>query len=252
MTGGITPSISVCMATYNGERYLANQLRSILDQLGDHDEVVVSDDQSTDATLKIVKDFDDARLRILPATRVASPILNFENALNQVRGETIILADQDDVWLPNKVTLVRQLFAQRKFEAYAVVLDGVVVDAEGKELFPSIFDKLGSGPGIVKNIYDNTFLGCCMAFTRTSLELSLPFPATIPMHDMWIGLVTSVFGKVDFVREKTILYRKHGGSVTNFERQFRPWLQIQRRLFLSCNLAARSWQRKAFAKRATA
>lgn len=237
--------VSVCMATFNGERYVAQQVESILPQLGSDDELVVSDDSSCDATLEIIRSFQDSRVRLLPNNRFASPIFNFENALRAASKDILVLSDQDDVWLPNKITLIRERFARRRPDAFAVVLDGVVTDSEGHELWPSLFQKMGSGPGILKNIYDNTFLGCCMAFSREALELALPFPRRIPMHDMWIGLVASAFGQVEFIPEKTILYRKHAHSLTDFRREFRPLTQIQRRFFLSASLALRVFSRRS-------
>ena len=95
--------ISVCIATYNGARYIGEQLASILKQLSAEDEVVVSDDGSTDGTLDIVRSFNDRRIRIVDGPRRHSPTLNFEWALRNAKGEYIFLADQDDVWLPDKL-----------------------------------------------------------------------------------------------------------------------------------------------------
>ena len=89
--------ISVCMATYNGEKYIEEQLKSILSQLGENDEVIVSDDSSTDNTLAIVESFNDVRIKIFPNNKFHSPIFNFENALKQATGDYIFLSDQDDV-----------------------------------------------------------------------------------------------------------------------------------------------------------
>ena len=100
--------ISVCMATHNGARYLQAQLESILSQLGSGDELIISDDSSTDATLEIIRSFDDTRIRLLTGNRFFSPIYNFENALNWVRGHIIVLSDQDDVWLDNKLETVQR------------------------------------------------------------------------------------------------------------------------------------------------
>ena len=96
--------ISVCIATYNGARYIAEQLASILKQLSAEDEVVVSDDGSTDGTIDIVRSLNDRRIRIVDGPRRHSPTLNFEWALRNAKGEYIFLADQDDVWLEDKVT----------------------------------------------------------------------------------------------------------------------------------------------------
>ena len=96
--------ISVCMATYNGEKYIRQQLCSIISQIGEGDEVIISDDGSTDSTLDIVRNMADGRIRIVEGPCRQSPTLNFENALSHVKGDYIFLADQDDVWLPGKVS----------------------------------------------------------------------------------------------------------------------------------------------------
>ena len=101
--------VSVCMATYNGARFVADQLRSILYQLQDDDEVVVSDDGSRDETLAIIRAFADHRIRILERTgRPRGPVANFGHALAHARYDIIFLSDQDDLWFEHKVeTVVR-------------------------------------------------------------------------------------------------------------------------------------------------
>ena len=101
--------VSVCMATYNGEKYIHRQLVSILNQIDFDDEVIISDDSSTDNTLSIVKQFDDHRIQVFTNQGVSGPVGNFESALFRASGDYIILADQDDFWLPKKVDLVKSL-----------------------------------------------------------------------------------------------------------------------------------------------
>lgn len=242
------PAVSVCMATFNGSTYITEQLGSIVPQLLEQDELIVSDDSSNDGTLEIVNRFKFPGLTILPDQKFSNPIFNFENALRHAKNDVLVLADQDDVWLPNKLNLIREKFVARTGSVFAIVLDGCVTDATGNEVHPSLFRRMGSGPGILKNIYDNTFLGCCMALSRPTLELALPFPRRIPMHDMWIGLVASAFGAVEFVPISTIRYRKHGQSLTDFRRAFRPITQIKRRILLSTYLANRVWERRRSAR----
>ena len=98
--------ISVCIATYNGEKYIREQLDSILPQLGLDDEVIISDDSSTDNTLKIIEEYNDCRIKIFSNNKFYSPILNFENALKKAQGDFIFLSDQDDIWKSNKVEVV--------------------------------------------------------------------------------------------------------------------------------------------------
>ncbi len=234
-------TISVCMATFNGERYIRQQLDTILPQLAPADELVIADDSSTDGTLAILTAYATAnsRIRLFLGNTFRSPIFNFEYAIKQARGEIIVLADQDDVWLPHKLAEVRDCFARQTARPYLLVLDAQVVDETGGELYPSVLLKLAAGPGFWKNLYDNRYLGCCLAFSRDLLTAALPFPARIPMHDIWLGQLCELVGTTEFVPLITMQYRKHGDSLTDFRIRFQPWLQIKRRLVLVVHLLLR-------------
>lgn len=238
-------TISVCMATRNGGRFIHQQLSSILSQLSPHDEVVISDDSSTDDTATIVKSFADSRIRLFENNTFFSPIFNIENALNHATGDVIVLSDQDDIWLENKVAVIRDHFHNAPASVKLISLNGMAVDENGNVTVPSLFDKLNAGPGLLKNVFNNTYMGCCLAFSRELLDIALPFPKRIPMHDMWLGLLAEIYGEVAFVPEKTILYRKHSASVTDFRIRFMPITQIKRRWNLAYNLVRRRLERKA-------
>jgi len=233
--------ISVCMATYNGERFVRQQIESILPQLAPDDELVISDDSSTDSTVSIITAIADDRIRLFPGQSFRSPALNFEYALKQARGEIILLSDQDDLWLPEKVGVVKGLFARNSARPLLVVLDAAVVAEDEREIYPSVLEKLKAGPGFWKNLYDNRYLGCCMAFSRDLLERALPFPRNIPMHDIWLGQLCERVGTTQFVPVRTMQYRKHSASLTEFRIRFKPLLQIRRRLILAWNLLHRAY-----------
>lgn len=235
--------ISVCMATCNGARFLRPQLDTILVQLEAGDELVISDDSSVDGTELIIADFagSDSRVRSFVGQSFHNPALNFEFALGQARGDIIVLADQDDIWLPGKLNTVREHFCRESARPYLIVLDAQVIDEEGKEIFPSVLEKLCAGPGFWKNLYDNRYLGCCMAFSSDLLEKALPLPKNIPMHDIWLGQLCERVGKTAFIPVVTMKYRKHGASLTDFKIKFRPLLQIRRRITLAWNLLCRSY-----------
>jgi glycosyltransferase involved in cell wall biosynthesis len=230
------------MATYNGERFVHHQIETILPQLGPTDELVIADDSSTDGTPLILAAFAaaDPRIQLFSGNTFNSPIFNFEFALQQARGEIIVLADQDDVWLPHKLATVRDCFARQPARPYLIVLDAQVVNEAGEELYPSVLAKLNAGPGFWKNLYDNRYLGCCMAFSRDLLDWALPFPRRIPMHDMWLGQLCERIGTTEFLPVVTMQYRKHEASLTEFRIRFMPWLQIKRRWFLLYYLLRRA------------
>ena len=106
-------AISVVMATYNGAKYLAEQIDSILVQLTDNDEIIVSDDCSTDNTVDILHSYKDGRLRVIRTTGNLGPIRNFEYALSHARNNIIVLSDQDDQWLPDRLEEVRRHFSRK-------------------------------------------------------------------------------------------------------------------------------------------
>ena len=159
-----------------------------------------------------------------------------------------MLADQDDVWLPNKLPLVRELFAGESARPYLVVLDARIVDEDERVVYPSVQAKLHAGPGFVKNIWANRYLGCCMAFSRDLLDVALPFPAAVDMHDIWLGQLCERIGTTAFVPVTTMLYRRHDDNATGFERRFQPVQQVRRRAALVWELARRGRRRQAAAR----
>jgi glycosyltransferase involved in cell wall biosynthesis len=202
--------ISVCIATYNGGKYIKEQIDSILLQLGRKDEIIISDDSSTDDTLSIIKSYNDPRIKIFFNKSTHSPIFNFENAIRNAKGSYIFLADQDDIWLPNKINNTVDLLKQYDL----VVSDCKVVDQNLNVLEESFFYKRNSGTGFCKNLFKNTYLGCCMAFRKEILCYILPFPKRIAMHDIWIGLSVELNGSSYFMHEPLILYRRHENNVS--------------------------------------
>ena len=208
---GKEPVISVVMAACNGETYLPEQMESILPQLGENDEVVVSVDPSQDRTFEILFEYaaKDPRIRVLegPGKGV---IRNVENALRNCSGQMIFLADQDDVWMPDKVEKVSRALTHNML----VLHDAEIVDAELKEIAPSFMNWRKSRKGVLANIRKNSYIGCCMAFGKELLPYILPFPENLPMHDQWIGLMAEKHGSVRLLHVPLIRYRRHGDNAT--------------------------------------
>jgi len=200
---------SVCMATYNGTPYVKDQIASILQQLGAEDELIISDDNSTDETIDIIKRFSDHRVKLYH-NHFRNPIFNFEFALSMCKGDLIFLSDQDDLWDLNKMDVVTELLKTYDL----VVTDCQIIDENGMVMHESFFDHRGSGKGLAKNFVKNSYLGCCMAIKRKIIEKALPFPKWIPMHDMWIGMIGELYGSSYFCNEKLVKYRRHGKNKT--------------------------------------
>jgi len=206
-----TTRVSVCMPTYNGERFIEAQMRSILEQLGPDDEVVVSDDSSSDRTVDIIRQIGDSRVRLFTGNRFRSPIYNMENALRQSRGAFIFLSDQDDIWLKDKV--LKMLVALGSFELAAC--DCRVVDADLKPLHRSYFEWFGARPGFFHTLMRTPYVGNCLAFRRSLLDRALPFPVQLPMHDWWLALLAEAAHSVTLVREPLVLFRRHEHAISS-------------------------------------
>jgi len=239
--------ISVCMPTRNGENFLAEQLRTILPQMATDDELVVSDDSSTDNTLDIVREFRDPRIRILAEQQFFSPIYNMEHALRAARNPILAPADQDDIWLPEKLPLIRQWMQGKTDRPFLLMADGTIVDARGEPSGETLYQRFSARKGVWKNIYNNCYTGCSMAFTRPLLELALPFPKGIPMYDSWLGLLAELAGEVEFRPETIVCHRRHGGNAS-FHRN-RPVQQVAWRAALIYYLASRLLKRRGRSKR---
>ena len=181
--------ISVCMATYNGEKYIEAQLRSILSQLSENDEVIVSDDASTDRTLEVVRQLNDDRIKIVHHETDHGYTKNFENALKYARGDYIFLSDQDDEWLPEKVNVTLSALKNADF----VVSDCITQDENGNVLDPSRFKTFKIKKGFWRLMIKTRYLGCCMAFKKNVLQLhdNLYFLAT-KLQNYEISLIGSI------------------------------------------------------------
>lgn len=210
-------SISVAMATYNGEKHLAAQLDSIIPQLSKGDEIVISDDQSTDGTLALITSYINQGA---PIQFVQNPdkgcMSNFQNAISKCQNEFIYLCDQDDIWCENKVEVIQATFAQDP-ELLVIVSDLQIVDDQLNVIEDSFYNLRNSGAGLFKNIIKNSYIGCAMAFRAELVPQILPFPKHIPMHDVWIGLRAEKLGHVEFIKDKLILYRRHENNVTEIK-----------------------------------
>lgn len=205
--------ISVCIATYNGEKYIKEQLCSILQQLGVEDEIIISDDFSTDKTKEIVLGIDDKRIHFYENHRGKKGLrsinlitTNYENALKKAQGDIIFLADQDDVWLPDKVDISTKYLNTYDY----VVSDCYITDKDLNVLCDSRFTYGKFTKSKWKALFLPTpYQGSCAAFKRKVLEKALPFPKGIQSHDRWIGYIASFGFRYKIINEKLIYYRRH-------------------------------------------
>lgn len=197
--------ISVCIATYNGEKYLRRQIDSIMCQMGFDDELVISDDSSTDGTVDIIQSCHDQRIKLYEGQKFHSPIFNFENAIKHAKGDIIFLADQDDKWWPDRV---ENALKMHKSGYDLVICNTRTVyhdHVEDGRLNPF-------GRCYLLNLWKPAYIGCTMSFNREILEMVLPFPKSIAMHDLWIGLLAQRNYKCGYIEEPLIEYNRHEES----------------------------------------
>jgi len=218
--------ITVCIATYNGEKYIFEQLTSILSQISENDEVIISDDGSTDKTIEIISSINDNRIRIFHHQKehlfkyklvrnMNYASQNFEHALLQCKGDFIFLADQDDIWKQNKVsTCLKQL------ETHDLVYHNYSeINDHGEIIKQFHFDnEIPVKSTLVSNYFRLPFAGCCMAFKSNVLKYILPFPHRTITHDQWIGLSVYKKGKLKYIQEPLINRRFHSSNSSMYNR----------------------------------
>jgi glycosyltransferase involved in cell wall biosynthesis len=211
------PQVSVCMASYNGERYIAKQMKSILCQLSAGDELIIVDDASTDRTREQIVATSDPRVRLLVNEKNLGVLASFEKALSRSSGEIIFFSDQDDVWKPEKVSAILGAFG-RNPDAMLVLSDSVVIDENDHVIADSYYStRTKFATGIIANILHFRYQGCSMALRRTLLPDVLPFPyAFYTFHDIWIGMRTYLAGhKILYLQQSLFLYRRHSLNVSH-------------------------------------
>lgn len=225
--------ISVCVAAFNGEKYIEEQILSVLGNLDSQDEIIISDDGSSDRTRRIVDDLaeKDRRIRIIDGPRKGL-IKNFENAIVHSKGDIIFLCDQDDVWKENKVKTVLDIFGNT--DCTLVMHDACIVDSNLRIFGCSFFEFKKCKKGYWRNLIKNSYIGCCMAFKRSILDYAIPFPDNIPMHDQWIGLLSERVGTVEFCNEQLLLYRRHSNNASEMTHLPLSEMVKNRAIMLKC------------------
>jgi glycosyltransferase involved in cell wall biosynthesis len=213
--------ISVCIPTYNGERYIKEQIESILAQLSVDDEVIVSDDGSTDETIDILKSFRDSRIKVFSNSEIINPYhgsyrkiysvyKNVENALKKASGDYIFLADQDDIWKKNKVCVMSKNLCFSDL----VLHDSTVIDENENIILDSYYTWSKPSTNLIKMVLNPAYQGCSMAFSKKIKQQSLPFPNNPISHDHWIAWNARISGKVTIIQDKLLNYRRHGNNVS--------------------------------------
>ncbi len=232
--------VSVCMATYNGEKYVGEQVASILAQLGESDELVVVDDASSDGTVAALRAIDDPRLRLTTRAENRGYVRTFEEALGLARGDYLLLADQDDVWLPGRVEVMVAALSEADVVATNLATLGGPESIRGpygqKDWRLRTVDSGHRMRNVLGILAGNMpYYGCAMGIRRSALARLLPFPAFLDeSHDLWIALYGNLVGRMRHLERRTVARRFHGANQTpNAPRGVVPALR-SRVLLLNC------------------
>lgn len=217
--------IEILMATYNGEKFISHQIESILGQSFDNWQLLIRDDGSLDGTLDIIYGYINKypeKIKIIKdSLKNLGPAKSFEQLLNHSTAEYVMFSDQDDIWLPQKIensfNRLKNLEQSNTHDIPLMVFtDLIVTDKSLDTIKKSFWEYQSLDPSISKNweilLSQNVVTGCTMLFNRTAVKLALPFPPFKIMHDHHIAVIVSKYGKVDFIRDATILYRQHGDN----------------------------------------
>src|ERR1051326_108580 len=218
-------NLSIALCTYNGAVYLKEQLESFAAQTRAPDELVISDDHSTDDTLRLVEEFAatagfPVRLSV-NESNVGTP-KNFEKAISLCRGDVILLSDQDDVWHRDKLESVEGIF-EAKPQLSLIFSDAEIVDETLRVFEGTLFDwvhfdgqkqrSVKSGRALELQLRENLVLGATVAFRATLKELVLPISGEGPLiHDGWIVLLIAAVGEIDFIDRPLLKYRQHSAQ----------------------------------------
>lgn len=224
------PLVEILLATYNGEKYIREQLDSILNQTYKNIRILIHDDGSSDNTVYIIKEYEknypDKIVFIDDGIKTGGAVWNFEHLMKHATAEYIMFSDQDDIWLPDKIeiSLKEVLELEKKYGKETPILvytDAIVIDEKKNVLSKSFwkYTKIkGEKISLGRSLETSLGLGCTMMINNSLLKKSIPFSKNTIAHDMWVSMVGVCFGKVKYINKGTLLYRQHSSNVSGAEK----------------------------------
>lgn len=218
--------ITIVMSTYNGEKYIREQIDSILSSTCQEFDLLISDDCSSDQTINIINSYQreyPCRIHVHRNEKNMGYTLNFLNAVGRTNSDYVMFCDQDDVWMPDKIELTLKRMKQLENNLgsevpIAVFTDAQVVDENLKTINPSFFRSGNLNPqktDLPHILMENKLIGCTVMFNRALRDVLIehPMPSYARYHDWWIALIAAALGRISYLPKATLLYRQHGNNV---------------------------------------
>lgn len=247
-------SISVCIATYNGEKHILRQLTSILVQLNEGDEVIIVDDCSKDGTVAAIETLSDRRVSVHRNERNRGEVFSFSRAIAMAKNDFVFMSDQDDIWTEGRAALmIREL------------------DEVGACLVTSNFDNMNDNEepieipyeGVasvnskkhLRNIVDifigkTNYFGCAMAFRRELVDVITPIPSFVESHDLWVAMAGNLIGANVHMDSSTLRKRKHAKNVTNIVSSRSLYRKLRSRVIFAVSLVLLYGRQRGYPRRA--
>lgn len=218
--------VSIAMCTYNGERFLREQLDSLVNQTYQNFELIITDDKSTDSTIEIIREYQqvDNRIKLYQNEVNLGFVKNFEKAISLCKGEYIALADQDDIWKLEKL----ETFVVEIDNNILIYSDAEIIDKDSVQLNKQLIRPNGN---LVKGKCNKAFLfyncvsGNTMMFKKELVSYILPIPKEFSFHDIWIAFIASTVNKITYTEKPMIYYRRYDEQVTrSIEKEYTSFL----------------------------
>ncbi|KLU64368.1 putative glycosyltransferase EpsE [Desulfosporosinus acididurans] len=250
--------VTILMAAYNGERYISEQIESILQQTYTDWKLIIQDDCSTDKTVSILLKYQQKypqKIKLIERKEPSgSAKHNFFSMFKYANSDYVMTCDQDDIWLPDKIQITQKEMHRLEAvhgikKAILVHTDLKVVDSDLNEIEESLFkrQKLDNRKDKVHNLLvQNIVTGCTMLVNRALLNKVNDLPKDVIMHDWWLAIIASAFGAIGFVNQSTVLYRQHGSNEVGSKNIRSVWYNLGRFLDpISSKQSLRSTYRQA-------
>ena len=223
--------ISIALATYNGSKFLREQLDSILAQSMKNFEVIVCDDCSTDDTLKILQEYasKDSRFKIFSNNSNLGFKKNFEHILSLCKGEFIAFCDQDDIWDPDHLeSLYKNIDDNDCIGANSLIIDenGISQNKTLLEYWPIHIMPHNGKELFQHELYSNVIQGTASLIRASLINQALPFPDNIKYHDYWLALVAGLNEKCKYIDKVVLKYRRHSNNASEYQK-FTVWNAIK-------------------------